>query len=182
MKPWIKFQNKLKLHETLPIEEWNSYQFLGYFLAKTGQTIEPEELHESITEEVKQSWNIRKATPPKDHPMKEAIRGSMRLAAKDYGMTNAGYLVFLDWCIHKYGTRTSTSSLTHMLGKYQEHLITNKRVQKTDRTTPLPQSVIDMFPSLNTYGDLALWIQIYPSDMAKLQNTSITIEQLKKVV
>lgn len=136
-KPWSKAVNKLNAHSTLPIEQWDYYQLLGYLLSHTKETFEPMDTGGFIS------------TNPSRHPLVE----SMRWVSRQFqDMREARD--FLDWALQKRRSDLKVNALRILLAQYQTTTVQRKR------TDPLPSSIRDLFSDLHVanFGDLSfLW-------------------------
>jgi hypothetical protein len=130
-KPWTKFLDRLSQYSQKPIEYWDQFDFLGYFINRTGMQIQPDPfLKPSMHREIQRMrYLIAKVTSP-----------NLRFLPEDYDSKKIKN--FIDFCLKKAKLKkiTTVSYLTDnkwmpiMLSEFEKNpqLKPKKKEDKVD--------------------------------------------------
>jgi len=154
-KTWLKFMDKCNQFDTLDVESWTEYQFLGYIISKTGLEVVPVESNEDS------GYQFSKATSPSRHPHLQNLRRLIGALHKMPGMPKPTewdrqrVKQFIDYCIKNQTNQIFSIKYwnnEHMLAAFHRYLNKNLVI---DRSTELPEPMQNITPYVMTYGDLA---------------------------
>ena len=105
-RAWQKCRNKIQQYTSLPTQQWNHYQLLGYLLSKITQKFEALDISR-----LDAHYRTQNETNPSKHPMIE----SMRYILRQFNKSPEQAKVFLDWCLAKHGHKLNTAGLRWLL-------------------------------------------------------------------
>lgn len=177
--PWLKCIKHCQAFEETPIEKWDEYHLLGYLIDRTGL-----EMTRNYSES--NGYTFSEETSPRRHPHLQNMRRLIaRLHGKQYIPSKGKYepkkvKAYLDWALKEAANKAF--SVAYFMHEDKIARFSNRKPEtRIDRSERLPDNVIELFPRLETWGDLSFYSRAMPDCLIALGEV-IDLECLEMVV